>query len=182
VIPELVTERLLLRGLELSDFDAYAAICADPEVRRYLGDGRPLERSAAWREMALLLGHWDLRGFGQWAVIQRQTRELVGRAGLWQPEGWPGLELGWILGRPYWGRGFATEAARAALDHAFASLGARRVISLIHPKNARSIRVAESLGESYERQVELSRTLHHLYGIELETWARQAVGRTSGGG
>src|SRR5437764_15358750 len=76
VIPELVTERLLLRGLEVSDFDAYAAICADPEVRRYLGDGRPLERPAAWREMAVLLGHWDLRGFGQWALIERGSGDL----------------------------------------------------------------------------------------------------------
>jgi RimJ/RimL family protein N-acetyltransferase len=171
VIPELVTERLLLRGLELSDFDAYAAICADPEVRRYLGDGRPLERPAAWREIALLLGHWGLRGFGQWAVVERQTGELVGRAGLWEPEGWPGLEVGWVLGRRWWGRGFATEAARAAMDHAFGSLDARRVISLIHPENGRSIRVAERLGERYERRVELSRTVHHLYGIDRESWA-----------
>jgi RimJ/RimL family protein N-acetyltransferase len=171
VIPELVTERLLLRGLELSDFDAYAAICADPEVRRYLGDGFPLKRPAAWREMALLLGHWGLRGFGQWAVVQRQTGELVGRAGLWQPEGWPGLEVGWVLGRPWWGRGFATEAAAAAVDHAFESLGAQHVISLIRPDNAPSIRVAERLGERYERRVELSRTVHHVYGIDREDWA-----------
>jgi RimJ/RimL family protein N-acetyltransferase len=170
VIPELVTERLLLRRLELSDLDAYAAICADPEVRRYLGDGRPLERPAAWREMALLLGHWGLRGFGQWAVVQRENGELLGRAGLWQPEGWPGLEVGWVLGRPYWGRGFATEAARAGLNHAFSALGAQRVISLIHPENERSIRVAERLGERYERRVELSRTPHHLYGIECGRW------------
>jgi RimJ/RimL family protein N-acetyltransferase len=94
----------------------------------------------------------------------------VGRAGLWQPEGWPGLEVGWVLGRRWWGHGFATEAARAALDHAFCSLDARRVISLIHPENGRSIRVAERLGERYERRVELSRTVHHLYGIERESW------------
>lgn len=170
MIPELVTERLLLRGLELADLDAYAAICADPEVRRYLGDGRPLERSAAWREMAFLLGHWGLRGFGQWAVVQRENGELLGRAGLWQPEGWPGLEVGWVLGRPYWGRGFATEAALAGLNHAFSVLGAQQVISLIHPENERSIRVAERLGERYERQVELSRTPHRLYGIERGRW------------
>jgi len=170
VIPELVTERLLLRRLELSDFDAYAAICADPEVRRYLGDGRPLERPAAWREMAFLLGHWELRGFGQWAVVKRDNEELLGRAGLWQPEGWPGLEVGWVFGRPYWGRGFATEAARAGLDHAFSALGAQRVISLIHPENERSIRVAQRLGERYERHVELSRTPHHVYGIERSSW------------
>jgi RimJ/RimL family protein N-acetyltransferase len=170
VIPELVTERLLLRGLELSDFDAYAAICADPEVRRYLGDGLPLERPAAWREMAFLLGHWNLRGFGQWAVVERGSGQLVGRAGLWQPEGWPGLEVGWVLGRAYWGRGFATEAAQAALDYAFEALGARHVISLIRPENQPSIRVAKRLGERYERRVELSRAVHHIYGIGRDGW------------
>jgi RimJ/RimL family protein N-acetyltransferase len=170
VIPELVTERLLLRGLEVSDFDAYAAICADPEVRRYLGDGRPLERPAAWREMAVLLGHWGLRGFGQWALVERRSGALVGRAGLWQPEGWPGLEVGWVLGRAYWGQGFATEAALAALRHAFEGLGAPRVISLIRPDNERSLRVADRLGERYERSVELSGTLHHVYGIDRERW------------
>lgn len=171
VIPELVTERLLLRGLEESDLSAYASMCADAEVRRYLGDGRALERPAAWREIAILLGHWDLRGFGQWAVVERASGELVGRAGLWQPEGWPGMEVGWVLGRPYWGHGYATEAARAAVDHAFQTLGTRRLISLIRPDNGRSIRVAERLGERYDRQVELARTVHHVYAIDRETWA-----------
>lgn len=172
VIPEVVTERLVLRGLEQSDLDAYAAICADPEVRRYLGDGRPLERPAVWREIAIFLGHWDLRGFGQWAVVERETGQLLGRAGLWQPEGWPGLEVGWVLGRSHWGRGFATEAARASLNHAFAGLGAHHVISIIRPDNERSIRVAERLGEQYERRVELSRMVHHVYGIDRARWER----------
>ena len=171
VIPELVTERLLLRGLEPSDLDAYAEICADPEVRRYLGDGSPLDRPGAWREMAVLLGHWCLRGFGQWAVVERGSGELVGRAGLWQPEGWPGLEVGWVLRRSHWGLGLATEAAWAALGHAFETLGAQRLISLIRPDNERSIRVAERLGERYERQVELSRMLHHVYRIDRASWA-----------
>ena len=166
MIPELVTERLLLRGLESSDFEAYAAICADPEVQRFLGNGRPLQRPAAWREMAFLLGHWDLRGFGQWALVERASGQLAGRAGLWQPEGWPGLEVGWVLGRPFWGKGFATEAARASLRHAFDALGARSVISLIRPDNTRSVRVAERLGERYDRRVELGRIIHHVYRID----------------
>ena len=174
MIPELVTERLLLRGLEPSDLDAYSEICADPEVRRYLGDGRPLDRSGTWREMALLLGHWSLRGFGQWAVVERGTGEFAGRAGLWRPEGWPGLEVGWVLGRSHWGRGLATEAAWAAIRHAFESLGAQRVISLIHPDNERSIRVAERLGERYERQVEVLRMPHRVYGMDRASWPGSA--------
>jgi RimJ/RimL family protein N-acetyltransferase len=175
VIPELVTERLVLRALRASDFEAYAAMCADPEVRRFLGDGRPLERPAAWREMAVLLGHWDLRGFGQWALVERENGGLVGRAGLWQPEGWPGLEVGWILGRSFWGKGFAIEAARASLAHAFETVGAERVISLIRPDNTRSIRVAERLGEHYDRRVELARIVHHVYVIDRASWAAEPL-------
>lgn len=104
-------------------------------------------------------------------MVERASGEFVGRAGLWQPEGWPGLEVGWVLGRPYWGHGFATEAACASLHHAFGTLGARHVISLIRPDNRRSIRVAQRLGERYDRQVALSGTVHHVYAIDRETWA-----------
>jgi RimJ/RimL family protein N-acetyltransferase len=155
VTPELTTERLLLRGLQLGDLDAYAAMYRDPEVMRYLEHGRPLDRVAAWRMMAVHLGHWQLRGYGQWALVERATGEVVGRAGLWEPEGWPGLEVGWLLARPHWGRGFATEAGRAAIDYAFDVLGTEKVISLIRPENHLSVRVAKRLGESYERTIEL---------------------------
>lgn len=172
VIPELVTDRLLLRAFQSSDFDAYATICADPRVRRYLGDGQPLDRVTAWREMAFLLGHWGLRGFGQWALIEHASGELVGRAGLWEPEGWPGVEVGWVLSRAHWGQGFATEAASAALGHAFGALGMQRVISLIHPDNRASIRVAERLGERYEQPIVLAHATHHLYAIDRARWSR----------
>jgi RimJ/RimL family protein N-acetyltransferase len=164
VIPELETDRLLLRGLQPGDLDAYAAMYADPDVMRYLEDGRPLDRAAAWRSMALHLGHWSLRGYGQWAVVGRQTGELVGRAGLWQPDGWPGLEVGWLLGRSHWGHGYATEAGRVAIDHAFDHLGADHVISVIRPENGASIRVADRLGETYERTIDLLGGPVRIYG------------------
>lgn len=163
MIPRLETERLLLRALSPDDFDAYAAMYADPKVMRYLEDGHPLDRAAAWRSLAVHLGHWQLRGYGQWALVERATGQFIGRAGLWQPEGWPGLEVGWVLASPQWGRGFATEAARAAVDHAFGALGVERVISLIDPDNAPSIRVAERVGEQYERTIEVHGRVAHLY-------------------
>ena len=166
MIPELETDRLQLRGLMPEDLDAYAAMYADPEVMRYLEDGRPLDRDAAWRSMALHLGHWLLRGYGQWAVVERATGEFIGRAGLWQPEGWPALEVGWVLARPFWGHGYATEAARAAISYAFNQLDAARVISLIRPDNSPSIRLAERLGETYERTIDLLGERAHLYGID----------------
>jgi len=110
----LETERLILRMFREEDFEHYARICADPEVTRYLGQGNTLERWEAWRQMAMILGHWQLRGYGIWAVEERKTGKLMGRIGLFNPEGWPGLELGWVLGRDYWGKGFATEGAAKA--------------------------------------------------------------------
>jgi RimJ/RimL family protein N-acetyltransferase len=165
VIPELETDRLVLRGLQPGDLDAYAAMYADPDVMRYLEDGRPLDRAAAWRSMALHLGHRSLRGYGQWAVLRRQTGELVGRAGLWQPDGWPGLEVGWLLGRSHWGHGYATEAGRVAIEYAFDHLGAEHVISVIRPENGASIRVAERLGETYERTIDLLGGPARIYGV-----------------
>jgi RimJ/RimL family protein N-acetyltransferase/CheY-like chemotaxis protein len=128
------TERLHLRPFRDEDLDAYAEMCADAEVMRYVR-GTPLDRADAWREMAMFVGHWQLRGFGIWAVEERATGALVGRIGLYYPEGWPDRELGWALLKRYWGRGYATEGCRAALDHAFDVLGWPRVISLIHPDN-----------------------------------------------
>ena len=75
-----------------------------------------MTRSEAWRNMAMVLGHWQLRGFGLWAVEEQERGVLAGRVGCWQPEGWPGLEIGWTLRRSFWGMGYATEAARAALE------------------------------------------------------------------
>ena len=105
-----------------------------------------LSREDAWRLMAMLAGHWQLRGFGMWAAEERETGRFVGRIGLHYPEGWPDRELGWALSRQFWGQGLATEAARAAGDYAFRELGWSHLISLIMPGNARSIRVAERLG------------------------------------
>jgi RimJ/RimL family protein N-acetyltransferase len=151
---ELQTERVTLRRFRDEDFEAYAAIVADPEVMRYLHSG-PLDRADAWRQMAMILGHWELRGYGLWAAVERATGNLIGRIGFFNPVGWPGFELGWVLGRAAWGRGFATEGARAALVYGFSELRRDHVISLIHPDNVRSIRVAERLGETFERRTRI---------------------------
>jgi RimJ/RimL family protein N-acetyltransferase len=86
----LETERLRLRMFRETDLDAHAAMSADPEVMRYLGaTGEPLTRLDAWRQMAMFLGHWQLRGYGVWAVEERASGTFVGRIGLFNPEGWP---------------------------------------------------------------------------------------------
>jgi RimJ/RimL family protein N-acetyltransferase len=153
-VPTLTTERLLLRGFADADFPAYAAMMADTEVTRHLGDGRPLSPPEAWRQMAMFAGHWVLRGFGLWAVEERATGAFVGRIGCWEPHGWPDFELGYVVARPFWGRGYASEGARASLAYAREQLGRDRIISIIRPENARSIRVAERFGATPEREVE----------------------------
>jgi RimJ/RimL family protein N-acetyltransferase len=153
-----------------ADLDAYAQMCADPEVMRYLGTGQTLSRADTWRQMAMLLGHWQLRGYGMWAVEERASGNLIGRIGFLNPEGWPGFELGWMLGRDYWGHGFATEGARAALAYGFKELQQERIISLIRPRNVASIRVAERLGERFEKRVEVLGREALVYGIGSTDW------------
>ena len=147
-MPTLETERLLLRPFEERDLDEYAAILADPEVVRYLGQD-PNSRDDAWRSMAGFLGHGVLRGYTNNVVVEKASGRLLGRCGLWRPEGWPGLEVGWTLGRSFWGHGFATEAAVAWREYAFSVLGAVELCSVIHPDNSASIAVARRIGHSY---------------------------------
>ena len=164
------TERLRLRAFRQDDFETYAAICADPEVMRYLGEGKPLDRAQSWRAMAGIVGHWQLRGFGLWAVEERATGTLLGRIGFFEPEGWPDFELGWMLRREAWGRGYATEGARRAMAHAFTELGRGHLISLIRPGNDPSIRVAERLGETLRSETVLFGHPALVYGIDRAGW------------
>jgi RimJ/RimL family protein N-acetyltransferase len=165
-IPTLETARLRLRPWRDTDIEVYAAMCGDVETMRHMGSGATYSRGDAWRHMAMLVGHWQLRGFGMWAVEERDTRRFVGRVGLHQPDGWPGLEVGWMLDRATWGRGYATEAGRASLDHAWTVLGAEHVISLIAPENAASVRVAERLGETIEGTFALDELEVLVYGVD----------------
>jgi RimJ/RimL family protein N-acetyltransferase len=145
-IPVLETERLMLRAWRTSDFDAYADFSADPQTMRFLGGVQ--NRNDAWRNFATIIGHWTLRGHGFWAVERKADGAMMGRIGLWRPEGWPGLEIGWTLARPYWSQGYASEAAKAARDFGFAQFAVDRLISLIDPENAPSRRVAQAIGET----------------------------------
>ncbi len=171
MIPQLVTERLVLRGWRAEDFEPYARFMADPDVTRHLGSGEPMSRADAWRNMAMLLGHWQLRGYGMWAVERRSDGAFIGRVGLHNPEGWPGLEVGWTLGKEYWGQGYATEAARAAMDYAFLTQNADRVLSVIQLENRPSQAVAQRLGETRGPRHDI-RHGGHTYAVDVWSIAR----------
>lgn len=142
--PRLVTERLVLRAFEPRDVAPHLASSQDPEVQRFLGGTKdPYE---AFSTLATHAGHWALRGYGPWAVERREDGEYLGRVGLWHPETWPDVEIGWRMHRAAWGSGYATEAARAALGWVWTTQPFDHLISLIHPDNAPSRRLAARLG------------------------------------
>ena len=163
-MPELRTERLRLRDWRDEDHEAWAELCADHEVMRSLGRDAGLNPSEAWREMAIFAGHWHLKGYGHWVLEELEGGALVGRAGLYRPPDWPDLEVGWTVARSRWGRGYAGEAGRAAIDWARTELGARHLISLIADENVRSQRVAEKLGMRPEE-------IAKIRGFDLRVWA-----------
>ncbi|WP_349369339.1 GNAT family N-acetyltransferase [Salinarimonas sp.] len=143
-IPRLETERLVLRAWRQADFEPFAAFYADEESARHVGGVH--DRIAAWRRMAGYAGHWQLRGYGFWALEDKASRAYAGYCGLWFPEGWPEPEIGWGLLPAFRGRGYVTEAARRVRDYAYRDLGWTTLISSVDPDNHASARVAQRLG------------------------------------
>ena len=147
----LQTERLRLRPVDPArDFEPWARTMAHPETVRYLGM-EPMNAAQAWRSMALVIGHWSIRGYGFFSVEHRETGQWLGRVGPWFPEGWPGPEVGWTIAPEHVGNGYATEAARACLDYVFSGLGWPQVIHVIMEGNQASIAVARKLGSALVR-------------------------------
>ena len=141
--PTLETPRLILRPTQLEDFEPWAAFMAD-DATRFIGG--PQARSAAWRGFMSMAGSWSMVGYGMFSVIETSTGDWVGRIGPWVPDGWPGTEVGWGLIPAAQGKGYAVEAATAAIDWAFDHLGWTDVIHCIDPDNTPSQVVARRLG------------------------------------
>ena len=159
-IPILRTARLSLREPRLSDFDAFASEGEDPVASRYLGG--TTDRFKMWRGFLAGVGGWAMHGLGRWTVEERETGADVGAVGLFRRE-LPQLEIGWRIHRAKWGRGYALEAARAAIDYTKQTLSNERVIAHIAKDNVQSIRVAEKLGMKREGEVLFLGSVDWLY-------------------
>jgi len=146
--PVVETARLVLRDLTPDDLEALAALYADPEIRRYFPDGvRTFEETRA--ELAWIIDvYYGRYGYGLWATVLKETGTFIGRCGLlpWEIDGRTEVEVAYLLDKRYWGRGLATEAARAIVDHAFATLPVDRLICMVDPENAASRGVAVKVG------------------------------------
>ena len=167
-IPTLHTDRLVLRGFRAGDLDAWAAMEADPEVRRYRGNNLR-SREQAWGVMETTLGQWALRGYGLFALELTSNGGFAGFAGVLHPADWPEPELAYSLARAHWGQGLSVEAVRAARDWAVCRHSFARLASFILPANTRSIRVAEKLGAVRDGMVELR-------GFRAEWWVHWSPG------
>lgn len=148
-IPVIETERMRLRGPVASDFEPVAEFFADAE--RASGFGGQQNRNEAWRWFASNLGHWALRGYGFW-IVETKAGAPVGMVGLWEPEGWPEPELGYVMFATGEGKGYAFEAATAARSYAYDVLGFSTLSSNIFPGNLRSVALAERMGAWKERE------------------------------
>ena len=165
-IPTLTSDRLTLGPFRAAHFDAFAAFYGSDRARFV---GGPKSRDDAWRQFAVELGHWDLRGYGNFAVTETATGAFVGYAGPWNPEGWPEPELGWGLFDGFEGSGYATEAAQRVRRWAYEHLGWTTAISLVSPDNAGSASVARRLGARHEKDID-----HALFG-HLQVWRHPAA-------
>ncbi|MGW4701203.1 GNAT family N-acetyltransferase [Streptomyces sp. NPDC004285] len=167
---EILTPRLLLRRWSDDDLVPMAEINADPEVMRWIGDGSVRDPEQTADAVERYEEEWDEEGFGIFAVELLGSGELIGFAGLsvpdFLPEVLPAVEIGWRLGRPYWGQGYASEAAHAVLEFALQDRGLDRVIAITHAGNRASENVIRKLGMVPERE-----TSHPVFGLPLNVYA-----------
>jgi RimJ/RimL family protein N-acetyltransferase len=178
----LETARLILRPPRLDDLDAWADMMLDEPTARYIGGVMP--RPMCWRQLMTMIGAWHVQGYAMFSVIEKESGRWVGRLGPWQPEGWPGPEIGWAIVRDCWGRGYAGEGATAATNWAFDTLNWSRIIHSIAPDNIPSQRVAQKLGSRNLGPGNLPPPFEHdrvdIWGQTREEWRpRQFTARES---
>ena len=170
--PGIETERLILRQWRASDVTANTMMLGDPLSARFItADRKPVtEPMAGWRNAAIMAGHWVLHGFGMFVVEEKASGTFVGRVGPFYPPVWPGFEVGWGVATEFRGKGYAVEAARAAIDWSFAMFELDRIIHCIDRENIASQGVARRLGASKDREIELFGHVSDLWVTSRNKW------------
>jgi RimJ/RimL family protein N-acetyltransferase len=170
--PLIETERLLLRLPRREDFDRYAEMHDDAEAAKHIGGAMP--RAAAWRKFLQMPGAWAMQGYAMFSAIEKSSGLWIGQVGPWQPEGWPGTEVGWAFHPSAWGKGYARESAIATIDWAFENLGWTDVIHSINSENVASQALAKRLGSRILRQANLpppyETVVLDIWGQSREEW------------
>jgi RimJ/RimL family protein N-acetyltransferase len=155
--PVIETRRLILRQWHSEDIAPYTAMLSDPATARFITvDGKPVEdEMTGWRHTVVMAGHWAIHGAGMFVVEEKESGKFVGRVGPWFPPRWPDFEVGWGIAKDARGKGYASEAAAAAIDWAFAKFEIAQLIHCIDRENVGSQGVARRLGASKGKQIEL---------------------------
>jgi RimJ/RimL family protein N-acetyltransferase len=164
------TERLLLRPFSPDDLDAFVSLNADPDVMRYIGDGKPQTKEQTRTRFNAVLDHWKQHGFGLCTVIEKTSGDFVGFCGLKFLDTSDEIEVGYRLAKRFWRRGLATEAARASLEYGFETLGLKRIVAVVQPENAASCRVIEKIGLRYEKDARFYDTDVKYFAITREEY------------
>lgn len=174
--PVMETARLILRPWCASDIADNTKMLSDPETARFITpDHQPITSALkGWRNAAIISGHWALYGFGMFAVEEKSSGRYIGRVGPYCPPEWPGLEVGWGIAKEYRGRGYAVEAARAAIDFVFDNFTIDRIIHCIDPANLASQAVARRLGAENEGPGKLEGDTVDVWVTTRNRWACDA--------
>jgi RimJ/RimL family protein N-acetyltransferase len=170
--PVIETGRLILRQWRSDDIAPNTAMLADPASGRFItADGKPVtDAFVGWRNAAIMSGHWVLHGFGMFVVEEKASGKFVGRVGPWFPPGWPGFEVGWGIAKEFRGKGYALEAARAAIDWSFATFGLDKIIHCIDRENVASQAVARRLRADKQGEIDLFGQVADVWVTTRKAW------------
>src|ERR1700675_3967640 len=173
--PVIETERLILRRWREGDIERNTAMLADPASGRFItADGKPVtDAFVGWRNAAIMSGHWVLHGVGMFGVEEKSTGKFAGRGGRGWPRGGPGFEVGWGIAREFRGKGYAVEAARAAIDWAFARFEIEQIIHCIDRENTASQGVARRLGAVIDCEIDLFGHVADSWVTHRDAWTAQ---------
>ncbi|MES0362072.1 MAG: GNAT family N-acetyltransferase [Anaerolineales bacterium] len=157
--PTITTSRLSLRSFTFEDTDSLHQILGVPGVLQYFSNPEPPERDRVEKLIDRQIKHWQDYGYGWWAVVPHAEQQLIGWSGLQYLPETDEIEIGYLLSKPYWGKGLATESAIAGLDFGFSTLGLREIVGIVHPENTASQGVLKKIGMQFVRQA-------HYFGMD----------------